>query len=609
MSTARPQPPAPAQDADTATATATTTTTKIATAPSAGELGFAQIVGAVGTRPLVPKASRKKAAAEPPAAEQESPAAALERAASMVRGGQTEAGIALCQQMWPIVSEADDALQMGICQHMLAIGYQYTGQLKEALTAGHLGIELLTRAADPIRLLRLLAAHAITVAQLGQAAEALELLNRAIQLLPLVGDAPWHQCVFWTNAGAVHEALGQTDQTLAAWERCIELNKRHDDANLAAVSRANLLAYRLVVSRKRHADRATIMAAYDELRRSLDELVATERHHLVLDGAADAADAMIDLGELDEARAVLKLGVKSAKIAGLGPSRASLELHLARVERLSNQHRFAAAHVAEALVLVTESQDQELLARVHLENSLLQEAQQHWRSALDCFKRYAETREALLAAQADTRAQALAARVDVERNRVDAELARMRSAELERQVNHMAEEAGELKRQALEDPLTGLANRRQFELRVAQLQAERGPGQPLVLMIGDIDHFKHINDRFSHASGDDVLRAIGRLLREHLRPHDAIARWGGEEFVVGFGGGLPLDQALKVADRLRATIEQHPWATMAPELKVTMSLGLAAIAEGESIADALLRADAALYECKKGGRNQVRAAL
>jgi diguanylate cyclase (GGDEF)-like protein len=600
MPTARSQPPAASPDADTATASP----------PSPGELGFAQIVGAVRTRSLAPKAARKKAAAEPTEPlDEETPAAALERAATMVRSGQMEAGVALCQKMWPIVSAADDVLQMGICQHMMAIAFQYSGKLKESLTAGHLGIELLTRAADPIRLLRLLAAHAITVAQLGQAAEALELLNRAIQLLPLVGDEPWHQCVFWTNAGAVHQALGQMDQALAAWERCIELNTRHQDENLKAVSKANLYSYRLVAARKRHADRVTIQAAYDEQRKLLDELVASDRHHLVLSGAAEAADTMIDLGELDEARAVLKLGVKSAKVSGLGPSRASLELQLARVERLSNQHRLAAAHVAEALVLVNESQDQELMARVHLENSLLQEAQQHWRAALDFFKRYAETREALLAAQADTRAQALAARVDVERNRVDAELARMRSAELERQVTHMAEQAGELKRQALEDPLTGLANRRQFEQRVTQLQAERAPGTPLVLMIGDIDHFKHINDRFSHAGGDDVLRAIGRLLREHLRPHDAIARWGGEEFVVGFGGGLPLEQALKVADRLRATIEQHPWSGIAPELQVTMSLGLAAMGDDESVEDALLRADTALYECKKNGRNQVRAAL
>ncbi|WP_374562287.1 diguanylate cyclase [Ideonella sp.] len=562
------------------------------------------------TRSLAPKSARKKAASEPVVPlEQETPAATLERAATMVRSGQLEGGIALCQQMWPIVSAAEDTLQMGVCQHLMSIAYQYAGKLKESVTAGHLGIELYTRAGDPIRLLRMLAAHAITVAQLGQAAEALELLNRAIQLLPLVGDEPWHQCVFWTNAGAVHEALGQMDQALAAWGRCIELNTRHSDENLKAASKANLYSYRLVAVRKRHADRTTIQAAYDELRLLLDELVAGERHHLVLTGAVEAADTMIGLGELDEARAVLKLGVRSAKIAGLGPSRASLELHLARVERLSNQHRLAAAHVAEALALVNESQDQELMARVHLENSHLQEAQQHWRSALDFFKRYAETREALLAAQADTRAQALAARVDVERNRVEAELARMRSAELERQVNHMAEEAGELKRQALEDPLTGLANRRQFEQRVLQLQAERGPEQPLVLMIGDIDHFKQINDRFSHASGDEVLRAIGRLLRDHLRPHDAIARWGGEEFVVGFGGGLPLDQALKVADRLRATIERHPWARIAPDMVVTMSLGLAAMTEGESVADALLRADTALYECKKGGRNQVRAAL
>ncbi|HEX5683244.1 MAG TPA: GGDEF domain-containing protein [Ideonella sp.] len=574
---------------------------------SPGELGFAQIVGAAYL-PSAPKRVRKRPTAAPPETGEEPLADALERALLMVRGGQVEAGLALSQKLWPRAAQADDALQMGICQHVMAIGYHYSGKLKEALTTGHVGIELFARAGDTTRRLRLMSLHAITLAQLGQAAEAMELLGRAVELLPQIDGEPWQQCVFWNNAGSVYETLNQTPEALAAWERCIALSAHFDEPSMKAISRGNLLTIRLTSLHREKADRETVLAAYAEQRRHLDALVQEERHHLVMNWAAEAADVMIQLGEMEEARALLHMGLKCGAAAGLGPKRASLELQFAHVERLSGQLRPAAAHVAEALALANESQDLELLARVHLENSLLQEAQSHWRAALDCYKRYAQTREALLAAQAEARSQALAARVDVERNRVDAELARLRSAELQRQVEHLARQAGELKRQALEDPLTGLANRRQFERRIDQLRGEGPPGQPLVLMIGDIDHFKRINDRYSHTQGDEVLRTIGRLMRDHLRPHDVVARWGGEEFVVGFGAGLTLAQALTVADRLRGAIERHAWASMAPALSVTMSLGLAECRVGDTIADTLQRADEALYECKRGGRNQVRAA-
>jgi len=581
-------------------------------ARSPGELGFAQmVVGAVHHQPP-PKPPRKRATA--PVADAEIPeeeplADALERALLMVRGGQVDAGLALSQRLWPQASQAEDLLQMGICQHVMAIGYHYSGKLKEALTTGYLGIELFTRAGETVRLLRLMSLHAITLAQLGQAAEAMELLGRAVQMLPLVANEPWQQCVFWNNAGTVYDTLDQTDEALAAWERCIALSPHFEEPSMKAISKGNLLTVRLGALCKRKAAREDILAAYAQQRRHLDELVHDGRLHLVTTYAAEAADVMIQLGEMDEARVLLRLGLKAAQSAGLGPKRARLELQQARVERLSGLHRLAAAHIAEALALATEGQDLELLARVHLENSQLQEAQQHWRAALDCYKRHAETREAVLAAQAEARSQALAARVDVERNRVEAELARLRSAELQREVEHLTEEAGELKRQALEDPLTGLANRRQFEHRIAQLRAEGcGIVRPLVLMLGDIDHFKHINDRYSHTQGDEVLRAIGRLMRDHLRPHDVVARWGGEEFAVGFGAGLTLSRALTVADRLRGTIEQYAWSTMAEAMSVTMSLGLAECRDGETIADTLQRADEALYECKKSGRNQVRAA-
>src|SRR5688572_16214044 len=116
---------------------------------SPGEIGFAQIVGAANLRPA-PKRVRKRPAVPASVTADEPLADALERALMMVRGGQVEAGLALSQKLWPQAVDADDALLMGICQHVMAIGYHYSGKLKEALTTGHFGIELLARAGDTL---------------------------------------------------------------------------------------------------------------------------------------------------------------------------------------------------------------------------------------------------------------------------------------------------------------------------------------------------------------------------------------------------------------------------------------------------------------------------
>ena len=156
------------------------------------------------------------------------------------------------------------------------------------------------------------------------------------------------------------------------------------------------------------------------------------------------------------------------------------------------------------------------------------------------------------------------------------------------------------------DPLTGLADRAQLEAASAGL-ALQFPDAPLTLIAVDVDHLRHVNDHRSHATGDAVLRAVAEVLRAQSRPQDVLARADGGLFVVALGGPVSTTRALLVAERLRAAIEAHPWATLAHGLRVTASLGVAARAPGELLGDALARAAAALHECKRGGRNQVRS--
>jgi diguanylate cyclase (GGDEF)-like protein len=166
-----------------------------------------------------------------------------------------------------------------------------------------------------------------------------------------------------------------------------------------------------------------------------------------------------------------------------------------------------------------------------------------------------------------------------------------------------------LKLAGLTDGLTGVHNRRYFESRCAEeVQAARRSGLPLVCLLLDVDHFKRINDTHGHPAGDAVLRYVARLIRAQLRGSDGVARYGGEEFVLLLPG-TPLPAALETAERIRRVIAAQSMPVQAPEpLRITVSIGVAALVAGEEPAALVLRADQALYTAKQGGRNRVQAA-
>ena len=159
------------------------------------------------------------------------------------------------------------------------------------------------------------------------------------------------------------------------------------------------------------------------------------------------------------------------------------------------------------------------------------------------------------------------------------------------------------------DALTGLANRRELE-RFLSLEFERAwrNQRPLCVVLADLDEFKMVNDQFSHAVGDDVLRTIGQILMDGCRAIDMVARYGGEEFAIV----LPeteIAEARLLCERLRAQVEQFNWQSIRPELRMTMSFGIAANTATEIAMDHYKLLDAAdeqLYGAKRAGRNCVR---
>lgn len=165
-----------------------------------------------------------------------------------------------------------------------------------------------------------------------------------------------------------------------------------------------------------------------------------------------------------------------------------------------------------------------------------------------------------------------------------------------------------LNQEALTDSLTGIGNRRHFDLVAAKLQerARSSRGQLSLLMM-DIDHFKSINDRFGHDVGDQVLRDVVAICRQVLRDGDLFTRWGGEEFAILLPDAPP-HIAEQVAHRIRSAV-QSARPNVLEGASVTVSIGVASVdPDAPDIVDAQLRADLAMLEAKRAGRNQCRVA-
>lgn len=169
---------------------------------------------------------------------------------------------------------------------------------------------------------------------------------------------------------------------------------------------------------------------------------------------------------------------------------------------------------------------------------------------------------------------------------------------------------GRLQALSLTDVLTGLANRRAFEQQMArEWQRHLRHGTPMAVLMIDLDHFKAINDRHGHATGDAVLTAAARRLREGLREIDVLARVGGEEFAALLPD-VRLAQALVLAERLRAELAASPLVNMASvPVGLTGSFGVADATGATTWRELLARADRAVYQAKASGRDTVCAAF
>jgi diguanylate cyclase len=158
--------------------------------------------------------------------------------------------------------------------------------------------------------------------------------------------------------------------------------------------------------------------------------------------------------------------------------------------------------------------------------------------------------------------------------------------------------AAELEVEALTDPLTGVRNRRGFDLTLPRMVATaHAVGRPLAIAVIDVDQFKAVNDEHGHQVGDEVLRRIAAVLREHCRGEDACARYGGDEFVVCLAATR--EDARAVVGRIQQAVASTPWNSLSPGLDVTVTVGLATLRDGDDSESVFEAADADLLASKR----------
>jgi diguanylate cyclase (GGDEF)-like protein len=417
----------------------------------------------------------------------------------------------------------------------------------------------------------------------------------------------------FNNLGEVYEKMGDLDRALECYDLALEPFEEVGNGVGAGATRVNRA--RVLLDR---GEGATALAVLEQClaraRAAGDRWNEAACHPLL-------GRALLFAGRSEEAEAHFSAGLAALAELGLRYPEAEALLFLAQLRLEHGRYRESAQHLYRVLRIARETGSNALRYRAHRILSQLHEARGHPRRALRHFRLYDRWKEKVLGGEADRRLTSILIRAEAAQAEREAEIERLRHVELAEAVKRLQEtdaekeqlvwelqmRALELEKMAREDALTNVANRRAMNERLeAEYVRARRFERALVAVMVDADRFKQVNDRLSHAGGDEVLRRLARILAESCRAVDAVGRWGGEEFLILLMEA-PTTGAAGVCEKIRRAVERHPWYQVAPGLQITVSLGYAALTPEMDSPEALVAAaDAALYRAKAAGRNCVR---
>ncbi|MEU8660769.1 diguanylate cyclase [Actinoplanes philippinensis] len=531
-------------------------------------------------------------------------AALLERAEERRLAGDYRAGCELAQRAADLAVAIGDPAGEAAALRSVANQLMRLGRQEEAIAACRRAAMMLEGLDDPVGLCDVLTVQAMPLMDLGMHDEALGVLATAREIAQRLGD---RELLYWVHnrTGVVHGSMGDRELSTACLMQALSmadgmnaearfciLNNVSDNA-VYEVARLRgrgdtEAADRVLTGALGHVVEALTLAR--EARHPFREALSLDNHGmlLALAGDLDGAFRLIE----ESRRIAVEAGYRSLESAALQ--------HQARVRLMRGDHAEAITGLLLALDRAHRAGEKPMAMEIFRELSEAHERIGDFMAALAYYRDFHDLERELHNQVAAARARMAAhhfeldnVRLEAENARLEAELHRARSAEL-------AADNLLWQRQATEDALTGLPNRRSADDRLPKMAA----GGPVWVALADVDHFKRVNDRYGHPIGDEVLRRIARILLDGIGQADLVARFGGEEFLLAVHGSGAED-ARAQCELMRAAVAAYPWESIEPGLSVTISIGLAEADGPDSLAGALNRADQRLYDAKRQGRNRV----
>jgi diguanylate cyclase (GGDEF)-like protein len=475
------------------------------------------------------------------------------------------------------------------------------GDLEASVGNGLLALRFLTDSGDLLRQSKVHStlARAFTQTALHEAA-----LRHVLAALATARACADPTAEFWalTRYSRVQESMGDLQRAWELSQQALALARTLDDAEAGFAALINLGDICQAIAREHLSLGLGATPAMKEALGYMEEAVGLAN----LDGHAygeaiarnNAIAILIDLGEYAEAREQGKLAKVIAKTNGYRSLEVAIDVQQAEVVRAEGRidlattlmHSLAAdPDLEEYPVLLTKLH--RALFEMHKESGRFEQALRT-HEELHRLVLHGTTEAAGLQSQVLINTLEIEqARHDAERSQFEAQVQRLRAEEMDIEANT--------------DPLTRLPNRRALDRQLPRLM-DRAEDllQSICAAMIDFDHFKLINDEHGHATGDDVLSGMAVMLRAVTRDTDLAVRVAGEEFLLVFGN-TTVEEASKACERLLASVRGNSWDGLAAGLTCTVSAGVAELRPGESASDWLARADAALYEAKRTGRDRV----
>jgi diguanylate cyclase (GGDEF)-like protein len=462
------------------------------------------------------------------------------------------AAIELCRETGDLAIEA--RARSAVARVLLAVG-----ETDEAVKESHLALDAAESSGDLTSCMTALTTLGTVCISANHFELALAYCQRASETARMIGDEAAAGALMDTAACAY---LGQAAAARASGYV----------AGAAALSRrATELSRKAMLVARRHGHRRYEATALANLAEGLAALGEEEEALRLLESWQTDPD-------LDTAYTITHhLDTRGVICLALGRYRQATELFAAALASAEGKNAAMSYH--------------EHLADAYERSGDPARALAHYKDFHTLFKQIVSEAAQRSASVAAVRWETVQAKALAEQERVRAEALSDTNIELSRR-------AEDLWQQSHVDPLTGLANRRAMDQLL-----EAGTGSRTIALL-DVDHFKRVNDTFSHLVGDEVLRRLGRILQECCRAGDAAVRYGGEEFAILLPD-MGEQAARTAAERLRVAVETFDWQAVAEGLAVTVSIGVAHGTEAASVADVLALADRRLYVAKRTGRNRV----